>query len=110
MSCCPVDSRLTLVLAVVPNFCTALRFSLADVVAPEGGEDTKDQWYLYTPLDRSSFSNEQLKYFHTQFRFPKHQALDLMLQLLELLDYKLDGDGEDDAATDEDEIQEVSHT
>jgi len=85
----------------------ALTFSLTDVVAPEGNEDTTDRWYLYTPLDRSSFSDQQLKYFQTQFRFPKSQALDLMLQMLELLDYKLYGDGED--GSDDDEIQELSH-
>jgi hypothetical protein len=77
-------------------------------VAPEGNEDTKDRWYLYTPVERASFSDEQLKYFHTQFRFPKPQALDLMLQMLELLDYKLYG--EDEGPTDnddDDEIQEL---
>jgi hypothetical protein len=107
----PVYSRLTPVLALVSLSYPALTFSLTDVVAPEGNEGTKDEWYLYTPVDRSSFSDEQLKYFHTQFRFPKQQALDLTLQMLELLDYKLYGDGEDDSTADngdDDEIQELS--
>lgn len=74
----------------------ALQFSLLNVTAPPQSTGGSDAWYMYTPVERSAFSDELLGYFGSQFRFPREQTLDLTLQLLEILEYDVARQGGDD--------------
>lgn len=96
--------------SISPATTSAVTFRLEHVLqAPESDPDgMKETWYLFTPLHILPYTKDDLSYFATQFRFPKYQAMDLILQLLEHLGHNVSQTGQEgDDEEEEEEEDEI---
>jgi hypothetical protein len=87
-------------------------FTLEHVEQHMGNDPSKplEPWFLYTILQAPPDRTDDLEFFNGQFRVPRWQCTDLLIQLLEKMGYSLwtpqdDGQEDDESAGDGDEVQ-----